>query len=86
MQSGATARLVAIVCNTNSVNDMLGTSFDDHADAVTRHRTDALVADAGHRYAVDREPGRTYADDSSTMRRGVIEADDVRHAYVSLDG
>ena len=77
---------MACVSNRDSVNDVIGTSFDDHADAMSRHRADALVTDTGNRNAVDSEPGRTYADDFSAMRGGIIEANDVRHIQVSLDG
>jgi hypothetical protein len=65
---------------------MIGISFDDYADTVARHRADTLVAHAGNWNAIDREPGRAYADDLSSMRGGVIKSDHVGHCYALFDG
>lgn len=79
-QGRPAACLVAVIGYRDSANGMFGTPFDDDAYAMTRHRTDALVSDAGDGNAIDREPGRTDADDLAPMRGRVVEANDVRHA------
>ena len=77
---------MTVISNRNSVNDMLGTPFDDYANAMAWQRANALVTDACDRDSVDREPGRAYADDFSSMRGGIVKADDIRHIQASLDG
>lgn len=77
---------MAVISNRNSVNDMIGTSFDDYADTVARQRAEALITDACDWNAINCKPRRTYADDLTAMRGWVIEADNVRHTYASLAG
>lgn len=71
---------MAVISNRNSVNDMIGTSFDDYADTMTRQRADALIANASNWDSIYREPSCAYADDFATMRGRVVKANDVRHA------
>jgi len=86
LEYGAAVGPMAVICNRNSANRVLGTTLDNHTDAMTRQRATALIANAGHGNAVDGEPRRTDTDDFTAVRSRVIEANDVRHTQVSFDG
>ena len=79
LKYGTATRFMAVICHGNPANRVLGTAFDNYADAMTRQWAAALIPNTGHGDTVDREPSCADTDHRPAMRGWIIEANDVGH-------
>ena len=79
LKYGTATRFMAVICHGNPANRVLGTAFDNYADAMTRQWATALIPNTSHGDTVDREPGRADTDHRPAMRGWITEANDVGH-------
>ena len=66
-QGGTASRLVPFVSDRDTVDDVVRVALGNDANGMSRDRTTAHVAHAGHRDAVNREMLRTHAHDLAAV-------------------